>query len=345
MPTRADLYDGHLADTKRRLDALLEAVSPGLPITLRRSPIVDGFRGLARFSVDATEGTVAVTGVDPLRGPADWKSTLWTLPGFGRRLAVTLIGRIIQDHSCYPVRGFDLRLGHGTERAHVVLAVDRAEPASFGGWAEALLRETPGVSGVSVPSQRVRVGDPLIRHTLLDREILSHPQAFFQTNYWLTEDLLRHVASAVTRERPRSVLDLYCGVGVHSLLAGHHDPPTTGVDTDRLAIAVARQNAEQAGRCATFERMSVETFLTSGFHPHLDVTIVNPPRTGCHTGVVEAIAERSPGCVCLVCCSADSQVRDLARFRAVGYEAREYTAFDMFPFTRFVENVTTLSPR
>ncbi len=71
MPTRADLYDGHLADTKRRLDALLEAVSPGLPITLRRSPIIDGFRGLARFSVDATEGTVAVTGVDPLRGPAD----------------------------------------------------------------------------------------------------------------------------------------------------------------------------------------------------------------------------------------------------------------------------------
>ncbi len=338
-------YERHLADTRTRLEHLLAPVYPHVPIDLRPSPLHDGFRGHARFSVTEAAGDLTVTGADPLGGRDSWESTRWILPTFGQRLAQTVIGRISRDYSRFPIGGFDLRLGYGTQRAHVVLAVDRMEPGSLGGWAEGLLQEAPAVSGVSVPSQGLTAGDPLIRHHLLGREILSHPLAFFQTNYWLTEPLLRHIASVVSQESPRSVLDLYCGVGVHSLLAGDDSTSTTGVDSDPNAIALARRNAEAAGRVATYERASVEEFLARGSHPHCDAAIVNPPRSGCRAGVVEGIAKLSPHSICLVCCSAEAHVRDLQAFQELGYKATAHTAFDMFPFSRFVENVTMLFPQ
>lgn len=343
--TRKHSYQRHLTNTRTRLEALLAPVYPTLPIDLRPSPVEDGFRGQARFSVSRTRGQVLVTGVDPLGGSNTWESTLWILPGFAQRLAETVIRRICRSHSKYPVRGFDLRLGCGTERAHVVLAVDRGERVSFGSWAEDLLQETPAVSGVSVPSQCLEVGEALIRHRVLGREILAHPLAFFQTNYWLTERLLQHIALAVSRESVGSVLDLYCGVGIHSLFVGDENTSMTGVDSDRNAIDVARQNAENAGRAATYERSSVAAYLAQGSQLHRDAVIVNPPRSGCGTGVIEGIVRLTPRCICLVCCSAEAHVRDLQRFREVGYQAEEHTAFDMFPFSRFVENVTMLFPR
>ncbi len=345
MTTRRASYARHLAETKTRLEHLLAPVCPRVPVDLRPSPLHDGFRGHARFSVTETAGDLTVTGADPLGGRDSWESTCWILPAFGQRLAQTVIGRISRDYSRYRIGGFDLRLGYGTQRAHLVLAVDRAEPVSLRRWAEELLRDTPAVSGVSVPSQGLTVGDPLVRHQLLGREVLSHPLAFFQTNYWLTEPLLRHVAAVVSRESPTSVLDLYCGVGVHSLLAGNGATSTIGVDSDPNAIVLARRNAETAGRSATYERAPVEGYLARGSHPHCDAAIVNPPRSGCRAGVVEGIAKLTPHCICLVCCSAEAHVRDLQAFQKLGYEATVHTAFDMFPFSRFVENVTMLFPR
>jgi tRNA/tmRNA/rRNA uracil-C5-methylase (TrmA/RlmC/RlmD family) len=46
-----------------------------------------------------------------------------------------------------------------------------------------------------------------------------------------------------------------------------------------------------------------------------------------------------------VCCSAEAHVRDLRAFQELGYKATAHTAFDMFPFSRFVENVTMLFPQ
>ncbi len=345
MTTRRDLYEKHLADTKTRLEDLLAPVYPALPIDLRPCPQRDGFRGHARFSVTESGGDVAVTGVDPVDGRSSWESTLWILPAFGQRLAETIINQIRRSHPRYPVRGFDLRLGYGTQRAHVVLAVDRSESVSFRRWAEELLHQAPDVAGVWVPSQGLTVGEPLVRHRLLGREVRSHPLAFFQTNYWLTEPLLQHIASAVSRESPTTVLDLYCGVGVHSLLAGDDSTRTVGVDSDPNAITIARQNAEAADRSSIYERASVEVYLARGSHPRSDAVIVNPPRSGCSVGVVAGIAKLTPRCICLVCCAAEAQVRDLQRFQTLGYEATAYSAFDMFPFSRFVENVTLLFPR
>ncbi|MEE2636480.1 MAG: methyltransferase [Acidobacteriota bacterium] len=343
MLEKARAYENHLADAKVRLERLLAPFASAQPIDLRPSRIDDGFRGHARFSVSAANGHVSVTGVDPLVGRSSWESTLWILPGFAQRLVKIVIKKIGRDHLRYPVRGFDLRLGCGTSRAHVVVAVDRTEHVSFAGWAKDLLEEAPAVSGVSVPSQGLQAGDALIRHHVLGKDVFSHPLAFFQTNYWLTEALLRHIASVVSRERATTLLDLYCGVGVHSLLGGHDYSTVVGVDSDRRAIAAARYNAKHLGRSITYEPIAAEGYLRV-CPDRYDAVIVNPPRSGCVEGVIEGVAQKIPDRICLVCCSAEAHARDLQRFRKLGYEAAEHAAFDMFPFTGYVENVTVLFP-
>lgn len=338
------LYDRHLGDTRARLEELLAPLCPG-PIELQASPIDDGFRGQARFSVDVADGRPEVTGVDPVAGRGPWRSTLWILPAFARRMVEAIVGQTLADYPRHLVRGFELRVGCGTEQGHLVVAVDRAEPGSYEEWAARLLRDVPRLSGVSIPSHGVELGEELITHRLLGRELLSHPLAFFQTNYRLTEALVERVASLVSSGAPAAILDLYCGVGVHSLLAGDQHTKVLGIDSDRHAIAVANRNAERAGREAVYERAPVGRFLADVTPPRADVVIVNPTRAGCGSAVVDRIAALAPASICLVCCSVEAHARDLERFRSGGYDAVEHTSFDMFPFSPFVENVTRLVRR
>ena len=119
MFTASHDYEKHLSDTRARLEDLLAPVYPTLPIDLRPSRLDDGFRGQARFSVNKSGDRLSVTGVEPVVGRASWESTLWILPGFAQRLAETIVQRVCSSYFRYPVRGFDLRLGYGTERAHL----------------------------------------------------------------------------------------------------------------------------------------------------------------------------------------------------------------------------------
>ena len=169
-------YQQHLAETRARLDRVLGAMLPSPDVDLRPSPIDSGFRSHARFSVELLEGRCAVLGTDPLNGSADWRSTVWILPSVGRRLVERVVAHVEETSSRFPVRGFDLCLGQGTEQAHLVVAVDRAEQVSFLPWAQAMLERDPetaaeflgtsleALQGLpSLPSRLMRHGDVILR--------------------------------------------------------------------------------------------------------------------------------------------------------------------------------------
>ena len=61
VTTRRDRYEKHLAETRTRLEHLLAPVYPRLPVDLRPSPLPDGFRGPARFSVTETNDALAAS--------------------------------------------------------------------------------------------------------------------------------------------------------------------------------------------------------------------------------------------------------------------------------------------
>ncbi|RXZ40040.1 class I SAM-dependent RNA methyltransferase, partial [Agromyces binzhouensis] len=67
--------------------------------------------------------------------------------------------------------------------------------------------------------------------------------------------------------------------------------------------------------------------------------VLDPPRAGAGRAVVERLTELRPAQVVYVACDPVALARDVATFRANGYELETLGAFDLFPNTHHVEAV------
>lgn len=161
-------------------------------------------------------------------------------------------------------------------------------------------------------------------------------RSFFQTNTAVAAALYREAREWVDRLDPRTVADLYCGVGgfAHHLSAPGRD--VTGVEISAEAIEAARL-------CDTtppprFMAGDATAYLRDNQAP--DLVVVNPPRRGISTlaGDLESSEVKH---VLYSSCNATSLANDLAAmpsFRPV--RAR---LFDMFPQTGHSEVLVLLA--
>ena len=73
-----------------------------------------------------------------------------------------------------------------------------------------------------------------------------------------------------------------------------------------------------------------------------DVAILDPPRAGCDERLLEAVVKAEPEKIVYVSCDPATLARDIKWLGEHGYEFREATPCDMFPWTSHVEVVTCL---
>ena len=78
---------------------------------------------------------------------------------------------------------------------------------------------------------------------------------------------------------------------------------------------------------------------------HVDVVIMDPPRSGSTEEFLTSVVEVGADRVVYVSCNPDTMVRDLKFLKGKGYEVRKCVAVDMFPFTEHVETVCLLSKK
>ena len=71
------------------------------------------------------------------------------------------------------------------------------------------------------------------------------------------------------------------------------------------------------------------------------VIIADPPRSGMHKGVCQAILQLAPERVVYVSCNPATQARDLG-ILCQDYEIEAIQPVDMFPQTYHIENVVSL---
>ncbi len=337
-------YGRHADAKEARIAAVLaEHGLGGLFRGMMRSPVDAGYRMRASFYVSrGDDGEARVLGVDPRAGRVPFEQALWVIPSAAHDPVRRVADAIAASPGDGAVTGFEVRLEFGSDRAHLSLAAERGS-APLDGFCRALLDASPGLLGIAVPSQALELGETHLRHVLLGKTVLAHHLAFFQTNRWLTPELA--AAARAAAADPSRIVDLYCGVGLHSILAAAPESRILGVDTNRWAIESAERNAALHGLAhARYERIPAERLAGRREVERPSVVFVNPSRYGCAPGVPERIAAWRPEAVCLVSCSIDSHARDLAAFVRAGYAARPFASFDMFPFSDFVESVTELRP-
>ncbi|MGI9179466.1 MAG: hypothetical protein ACR2H9_02975 [Longimicrobiaceae bacterium] len=338
-------YAVHAARKEERVRQLLdERELAHLFRGMERCPIACGYRAHAVIRVEHTGAEAQLLGVDPLRGKVPLAESLWVLPEAAREQVRCIAGVLERTDSLPLITAFELLLEHGSERTHLSLAVPRSVGATLEPLCRQILDETPELLGIAVPSQRLDLGEPYLRHRLRGTTVLAHHRAFFQSNLRLVPRLVEEIQSGF--DAPGSIVDLYCGVGLHSILAATPAAGIAGADTNRWAIESAWRNAKLHGLAgARYHRLSAQEFAVEHrFRSPAVVVFVNPSRGGCEPGVPEAVARWQPERICLISCSLDSHLRDLRSFLRKGYRPLGVRSFDMFPFSPFVESVSFLEP-
>jgi tRNA/tmRNA/rRNA uracil-C5-methylase (TrmA/RlmC/RlmD family) len=149
-------------------------------------------------------------------------------------------------------------------------------------------------------------------------------------------------------------LDLYGGVGLFAAAIadeGGASTRITTVESDARATEHAGENlAEWVGARAETGRVdrwlaktAAEASAAERERVSRGVVLLDPPRAGAGREVVESVTSLAPAAVVYVACDPVALARDVATFRAAGYEPGPVTALDLFPNSHHVEAVATLT--
>jgi len=250
------------------------------------------------------------------------------------------------------VRHIVLREGTGDGG---LLAVVITRTPTFDTRLAELIAEQPGVIGVAQsavpartnrvmgPQTRVLAGRGYLSQSVLGKTFRVSAPSFFQVNIGQAEELCRKILKHVAPKGDETVLDLYSGVGMISLVVAPFVGHVTAIESDETAVEDAMVNAQvQAIRNVEFVRDDAGRAI--GQVASADVVILDPPRKGCPEDTLRRITALKPKRIIYVSCNPATLARDLATLEQCGYTTHEIEPVDMFPQTFHVEVIARLGP-
>ena len=187
------------------------------------------------------------------------------------------------------------------------------------------------------------------------------PQSFFQVNPSQTEVLYKKALEFAGLTGQETVWDLYCGIGTISLFLARSAKKVYGVEIIPAAIEDARGNAARNGLDNTeFFVGKAEEVLPEWYEKrdskeerHADVIVVDPPRKGCDSVLLDTITAMHPDRIVYVSCDSATLARDLkyltekvcreGKEGEYRYQVEKVQPVDMFPWSAHVETVVLLS--
>lgn len=169
-------------------------------------------------------------------------------------------------------------------------------------------------------------------------------ETFFQVNTTVAEDLLTAILNKLSLTGEETVLDLYCGVGTFTLPFAQKVKKAIGVESYSLSIEQAQRNAE----INNIDNVEFITETTETFLPTLeikpDLVILDPPRKGCQTEVIESLKQIKSNFILYISCHPATLARDLQLLCQEGdYRIMFVQPADFFPQTPHVETAVILT--
>lgn len=194
------------------------------------------------------------------------------------------------------------------------------------------------------PDLNLLEGKPTIIESIGIYKYELLPNAFFQLNPVQTERLYEEVRKACKLSRTETVLDAYCGVGTIGLYLSKLAKEIIGIEYNKEAVENANQNAKlNKVRNATFYQGDVVELLPKLLEEglKLDVIVVDPPRTGLGSELIETIKKTDVKRIVYVSCNPATLAKDL-NILTEKYDVKYMQPVDMFPQTAHVECVVLL---
>lgn len=237
--------------------------------------------------------------------------------------------------------------------------VGNARRATVQAWAEQMRAALPEIAGVvafresrkATPEPFGTVGESHLIYSTPDQAYRVSAGAFFQTNRFLVDELVRIVAED---EAGELALDLYAGVGLFSTGLACNFRHIVSVESSQTAAKDLQYNLPANGKAV---QGTAEQFLRRiegagkaghqyvlaelGLRP--DLIVVDPTRSGLGERVARLLANTSAPRITYVSCDPATLARDLAILLGVGYRIQQVHLVDMFPQTYHLESVVKLA--
>lgn len=200
-----------------------------------------------------------------------------------------------------------------------------------------------GISGSGI-GQNATSGTLEMNFSIDGKQFTTSPDAFLQAHPEQSAEIYREVGKYLEASPANLLIDLYCGIGVSSILASPFAKAIEGVEMNKTAVKLAKKNADRAKLAhVNFTVNSVEKELDSLLKKNPDAAIVNPPREGLSREVAEKLATSQLKTIIYISCQPATLSRDLQILKKGGYSLKKVQAFDMFPQTGHVETLAFLS--
>ena len=189
-------------------------------------------------------------------------------------------------------------------------------------------------------------GKQVLRESLCGFIFDVSPRSFLQVNPVQTEKLYSAALEMLNLKEDETVADVYCGIGTISLLLARKAKQVIGIEIIPEAVENARENASRNGInnasfiCSPAEK-ALPQLVSSG--QILDCLIVDPPRKGCDSQVLEAILASGVQRMVYVSCNPATLARDLKILSVGGLLVKRVQPVDMFPRCGHVESVVKLT--
>ena len=188
-------------------------------------------------------------------------------------------------------------------------------------------------------------GDSYITDSLMGLDFHLSARSFLQLNPYQTETLYEEAAKAMELTSTDTLIDAYAGIGTIGLALANRVQEVRGMEIIPEAVADANQNAALNNITnAKYETGSAEELLpkwrAEGLH--FDALVVDPPRTGLDSKLIQQILQEKPTKFAYISCNMASLARNLARLVPT-YRVDYIQPIDMMPQTPRCEAVVKLS--
>lgn len=163
--------------------------------------------------------------------------------------------------------------------------------------------------------------------------------SFFQVNPYICSKLFELIEKETNDSK--KVIDLYCGVGTLSIVASKKASLVLGVEIVENAIIDAKLNKSLNNRCNIDFICNDTRNIIDKISSDFDTIILDPPRSGVSSKVIEKIITENINKIIYVSCNPITLVRDL-KLLENNYCINEFKLLEMFPNSEHVESFVVL---
>ena len=194
---------------------------------------------------------------------------------------------------------------------------------------------------VSGADQVVMAGNDHLVMQVMEKDFKISASAFFQTNLAAAEALVREVREEVKQSGCRSIMDVFCGVGLFSAFLAEYADHIIGIEFSPAACDDFAVNLDVYDNVSLYQGKAEQVLPFIKEKP--DCVIVDPPRSGLKREATQAVIEKSPRLLIYVSCNPSTLARDAKHLSEAGYQLESSTLVDMFPQIFHIESVNYFS--